>query len=61
MNELIEYVPIQDAEKYRKRGWTITPMMGNHGHYSVIASKPLTGVVWIGYQARRIWNKWRGA
>jgi hypothetical protein len=34
---LLRYVPHKDAERYRKSGWTLTPLLGKHGEFSVLA------------------------
>jgi hypothetical protein len=38
---LCRYVPHKDAERYRKAGWTIQPLLGKHGVWSVLAVKQL--------------------
>lgn len=40
MNTIARYVPLHEAQKYRAEGWTVQPMLGNHGAYSVLATMP---------------------
>jgi hypothetical protein len=61
MNLITEYIPLHEIDNYRRNGWDVTPLMGNHGRYGALASKSNTGWVRVGYLARRFWNMWRAA
>ena len=33
----IQIVPLREQDKYREQGWTIEPLAGHHGAWSVLA------------------------
>jgi len=36
---IARYIPIAEAAAYRRDGWTVTAMPGNHGRYSMLATR----------------------
>ena len=37
----VRYIPHSEADAYRKRGWTVTPLPLPNCAYSMLATKPL--------------------
>ncbi len=35
------YIPHSKRAKYEADGWTVTPMLGHHGYYSLLAVRKL--------------------
>lgn len=58
-DKLCEYIPHYMAKEYHNKGWDIQRMPGNHGHYSVLATKDIKGWVRVGYLARQIVERLR--
>jgi hypothetical protein len=40
MNCLARYIPHGEAERYRRAGWQVTPLLGHHARYSMLAVRP---------------------
>ena len=35
------YIPYRDQQRYLDEGWELTPLIGPHAHYSVVATRPI--------------------